>query len=112
MADLYEPYFGYDADSDEDGAAKLRGLVERLLAGAAEDDTSAALAASVLRNAQTYEELRPTAEGDRSKSTATIDELLAQLLQQHPDLDYLPGTKRQGKIELPPPPPPVEDPTS
>ena len=62
MADIYEPYFDYDADGDELAADKLRRIVERLLELASEDDTAAALAASVLRNAQTYEELRPTGE--------------------------------------------------
>ena len=101
MADIYEPYFDYDADGDELAADKLRRIVERLLELASEDDTAAALPrACCATRRPTKSSARPVS-GDRSKSTDTINELLARLLEQHPGFDYPPGTKRQGKISVP-----------
>jgi hypothetical protein len=97
---LYEPYFGYDDDDDQTAAEKLRQYVELLLSGRHDG-----LAASILRNARTYERLRPTNEGARKSVTTTLDELLAGL----PDYDDIHPTKRQGMIPITPPPP-VTDP--
>jgi hypothetical protein len=98
---LYEPYFGYDDDDDRTAAEKLRQYAE-LLSGRHDG-----LAASILRNARTYERLRPTNEGEREAVEATLDELLAGL----PDYDDNHPTKRQGMIAITTPPP-VPDPPS